>query len=137
MARDERVPASAKGMLVVAGAYLVSPIDLIPGIIPVAGQIDDLYVVLTGLQQAIRFCPPGVAEGHFAAAGLTSDSVDRDLATIRQFVRRGLAWSMEQGGRLVARSSRQVASLVRRLGQRGDIHHDQTPGKQESAAERS
>ena len=54
MARDERVPWSARAMLLFGGAYLVSPLDLVPGIIPVAGQLDDLYVVLAALKQYER-----------------------------------------------------------------------------------
>src|SRR3712207_5606231 len=49
LARDERVPRGAKAFLVVGGAYALSPIDLIPGIIPVAGQIDDVLVLLVAL----------------------------------------------------------------------------------------
>jgi uncharacterized membrane protein YkvA (DUF1232 family) len=35
--------------VIFAVAYLVCPIDLIPDFIPVAGQIDDLVVVLAAL----------------------------------------------------------------------------------------
>src|SRR5690606_11747919 len=47
LARDPRVPKTAKASLALGGIYVVSPVDLIPGIIPVAGQLDDLYVLLT------------------------------------------------------------------------------------------
>lgn len=125
MARDTRVPRAAKAYLAAGGVYLISPIDLIPGIIPVAGQIDDLYVVLTGLQRAIRTSPPAVVEEHFAAVGLRPGIVDEDLAAIRTFVRRGLAWSMRTGGELITRMSRQAAALYRRAGQRGEASNDQ------------
>src|SRR4028119_221188 len=54
MARDSRVPGVAKATLALGGVYVVSPVDLIPGLIPVAGQLDDLYVMLTGIKQAVR-----------------------------------------------------------------------------------
>jgi uncharacterized membrane protein YkvA (DUF1232 family) len=114
MARDPRVPKVAKGSLVLGGIYAVSPIDLIPGLIPVAGQLDDLYVVLTGLQQAIRLSPALVVEEHLAAVGLTQTSVNDDLATLRTFVRQGLAWTFQQGGKVVASASRQSRSLFHR-----------------------
>ena len=125
MIRDDRVPSPAKAYLAAAGAYLVSPIDLIPGIIPVAGQLDDLYVVLTGLQQACRVSPPAVVEEQFAAVGLRPGIVDEDLATIRAFVRNGLVWSMRMGGELVTRMSRQAMAFARRAGQRGESTNDQ------------
>src|SRR5688572_14746864 len=58
LVRDDRVPARVKAMLAVGGVYAISPIDLVPGIIPVAGQLDDLVVVLVALRAAIRACPP-------------------------------------------------------------------------------
>ncbi len=50
LAKDPRVPRRAKLGLVVLVAYLVSPIDLIPDFIPVAGLLDD--AVLTALAAA-------------------------------------------------------------------------------------
>jgi len=127
LARDSRVPGSAKAMLAAGGVYLVSPIDLVPGIIPVAGQLDDLYVVLAGLRQAIRKSPDDVVDEHFAAAGLERSCVDDDLATIRVFVRRGVVWSLYKGRRALARCSRQVTALAQRARQRGESSHDQRP----------
>ena len=130
MVADERVPIAAKGMLVAAGAYLVSPIDAIPGIIPIAGQLDDLYVVLTGLQLAVRVSPPEVAREHFNAVGLDPAIVDDDLASIRRFVRQGVTWTLKRSGDLMSRASRQMSALATRLGQRGENQHDQEPRKQ-------
>jgi uncharacterized membrane protein YkvA (DUF1232 family) len=134
MVADERVPLSAKGMLVAAGAYLVSPIDAIPGIIPIAGQLDDLYVVLTGLQLAVRVCPPEVAREHFSAVGLEPAIVDDDLASIRRFVRQGVRWTLKRSGDLLSRASHQMSALATRLGQRGENQHDEEPRKQGPAA---
>ena len=54
LVRDDRVPARVKATIAVGGVYVVSPIDLVPGIIPVAGQLDDLVVLLLALRTAIR-----------------------------------------------------------------------------------
>lgn len=51
---DERVPMSAK---VVAGgvlAYLVSPVDVIPDVLPGAGQVDDVALVLWAVRRLLR-----------------------------------------------------------------------------------
>ena len=90
LARDKRVPMSARAFLVAGGAYLVSPIDLVPGIIPVAGQIDDLYITLTAVRQALRTVPDEVAEDYVTRYGLTTETIDDDLATIRRLVRIGV-----------------------------------------------
>src|SRR3954470_3547948 len=64
LARDSRVPKSAKVALAVGGVYAISPVDLVPGIIPVAGQLDDLVVVLFAIRTAVRACSPEMATLH-------------------------------------------------------------------------
>lgn len=90
LARDRRVPTRARVFLAAGGMYLVSPIDLVPGIIPVAGQIDDLYIALTATRQALRAVPDEVAEEYITRYGLTNETIDDDLATIRRLVRIGV-----------------------------------------------
>ena len=51
---DKEVPNIIKGYLLVALAYLVSPIDIVPDFIPVAGFIDDLLVVVVFLNKIIN-----------------------------------------------------------------------------------
>ena len=47
---DPRVDLWRKALLVVVIVYLVSPIDLIPDFIPVAGQLDDAILVVVALR---------------------------------------------------------------------------------------
>jgi uncharacterized membrane protein YkvA (DUF1232 family) len=42
----------------VVAAYALSPIDLIPDFIPVAGYLDDLLIVPLGIALAVRLIPP-------------------------------------------------------------------------------
>jgi len=114
LARDPKVPRTAKVTLAIGGAYVVSPIDLIPGLIPVAGQLDDMYVMLTGLQQAVRLTPNDVVAPHLAAHGLHASSIDDDLAVLRTFVRQSVAWTWHQGGRAVGMARKQTRSLILR-----------------------
>ena len=51
---DKEVPNVIKGYLLVALAYLVSPIDIVPDFIPVAGFIDDLMVLVIFLNKIIN-----------------------------------------------------------------------------------
>ena len=58
--RDRRVPVLAKALLVVTLAYVVWPLDIIPDVLPIVGEVDDIGVVLSGLWLFIRLCPPHV-----------------------------------------------------------------------------
>jgi len=58
--RDRRVPILTKALLALTLVYVVSPLDVIPDVIPGIGEIDDVVVVLSGLWLFIRLCPPEV-----------------------------------------------------------------------------
>lgn len=63
--KDRRVPFFGKFVLILALAYLVWPLDLIPDFaLPVLGQIDDLAVVLAGLRFFMQQTPPEILEEH-------------------------------------------------------------------------
>ncbi len=53
VSRDERVPRSAKLVAAGAGAYALSPLDLIPDI-PLLGQLDDLWVLMAAVRHLVR-----------------------------------------------------------------------------------
>lgn len=114
MSVDPEVPKAAKASLVVGGAYLVSPIDLIPGVIPVAGQVDDLYVVLTALRFAIHISPPEVTARHLAAQRIHPEQIDHDLGVIRRLVKVGAQYAWTFGNKAVAQATRQSTRLFRR-----------------------
>ena len=54
---DRRVPWAAKIVLIVVAAYALSPIDLIPDIIPVFGYLDDMILLPLGIALAIKLIP--------------------------------------------------------------------------------
>ncbi len=127
LARDSRVPKSSKAFLIVGSAYAVSPIDLVPGVIPVAGQLDDLYVILTALQQAIRACPDEIVEEHLAATGITVAGIDADLANVRKMVRRGVAWTLRNGGKALLGATKYASSMIGKQRRKGGLTHDEKP----------
>ena len=59
-ARDPRVPWYAKALAGAVAAYALSPIDLIPDVIPVIGYLDDLLIVPLGIWLAVRLVPPAL-----------------------------------------------------------------------------
>jgi uncharacterized membrane protein YkvA (DUF1232 family) len=75
--RDPRTPLPLKGLLAAALAYVVMPIDLVPDMIPIIGQADDLTVLLLVLDLFIQNAP----RDERARNG-TAD-LDRDLARLR------------------------------------------------------
>jgi uncharacterized membrane protein YkvA (DUF1232 family) len=65
--RDPAVPALLKGIPVFAGVYLISPIDALPDLLPVIGQVDDIGVALLALGLFLKLCPPVLVTHHRAA----------------------------------------------------------------------
>jgi uncharacterized membrane protein YkvA (DUF1232 family) len=54
---DPRVPRRAKVAVLLAGLWLLSPIDLLPEFLPVIGPLDDVLVVALALRYAARSVP--------------------------------------------------------------------------------
>ena len=55
--RHPAVPRRARVALLVAGLWVLSPIDLIPEFLPVIGPLDDVVVVALALRYAARQVP--------------------------------------------------------------------------------
>lgn len=54
LARDRAVPTGGRLRLWLVLAYVASPIDLIPDVIPVIGYADDAIVVTYGIRTVVR-----------------------------------------------------------------------------------
>lgn len=65
--RDERVPTMAKLVLPAALLYVVSPLDLVPDLIPLVGQVDDIGIVVLSVLAFIKLCPQHLVVEHEAA----------------------------------------------------------------------
>jgi len=65
--REPRVPLYAKALPVLAAVYVLSPLDFIPDVLPVLGQIDDLGILILSVKLFLRFCPPAVKTFHLDA----------------------------------------------------------------------
>jgi uncharacterized membrane protein YkvA (DUF1232 family) len=107
LVRDPRTPIGLKGMLAAALAYVILPVDLIPDMIPILGQADDLTVLLLVLDLFIQNAPPDVRAEHAARARNGTADLDRDLERLRALmgsrfdrIRDDLPELLDQYGRL-------------------------------------
>ena len=65
--REPRVALVAKALPVLAALYVVSPLDFIPDVLPVLGQMDDLGILILSVKLFLRMCPPAAASFHAEA----------------------------------------------------------------------
>ncbi|MGH2500676.1 MAG: YkvA family protein [Candidatus Limnocylindria bacterium] len=84
--RDGRVPAQQKLILVGIVGYLLVPLDLIPDFLPVIGQLDDLAVVLLGLDLFIRATPKEIMDQHLARISRKEDDLKRDMEQVQHLL---------------------------------------------------
>jgi len=61
---DPRVNPITKIIPLAAIGYLLLPTDVIPDILPVLGQVDDVVVLMMGLRLFFEFSPPTVVQEH-------------------------------------------------------------------------
>ncbi len=90
---DQRVPRRAKIALGLAGAYVASPVDLIPEMIPVVGWADDAIILLFAIDSLISRAGPEIVEEHWdgpgdllgltrEVVGLARDVMPRQLSSL-------------------------------------------------------
>ena len=87
LARDPRVPTQQKLVLGGIAAYLAFPIDIIPDFIPVIGELDDLAVLIFGLDWFIRNAPADVVEEHMARIAKDDDIFTKDFESASGLVK--------------------------------------------------
>jgi len=114
LARDPRLSRARRAAVLVGAAYAISPIDLVPGIMPVVGQLDDMIVALGAIKIALNGLKPELRAQKLAAAKLSQADLDADLRTTGKLA----AWLARSGVRVGVRVGRGVLDLGRRLGRR-------------------
>jgi uncharacterized membrane protein YkvA (DUF1232 family) len=65
LTRDPRVPARSKATLMMLGAYVMSPVDLIPDFIPGLGQLDDIVIAAFALDSILNRIPDHIVREHW------------------------------------------------------------------------
>ena len=61
LAGSRRVPWRARLPLLALVVYLAMPLDIVPDVIPVIGQLDDVLIAGVAVWWFLRVCPPEVA----------------------------------------------------------------------------
>lgn len=65
LAADPAVPRSVRVRLVLLLAYLASPVDLVPDVVPVIGLADDVVLVALVLRSVVRRAGPDALARHW------------------------------------------------------------------------
>ncbi len=78
-ARDPATPWLARLLAALVAAYALSPIDLIPDMIPVLGLLDDLLLLPLGIWLVLRLVPPEVMA---AARRRAQDCLERPTSRL-------------------------------------------------------
>lgn len=110
---DRRLGRLRKVGLGAGIAYLASPIDLVPGIVPVLGQLDDLAAVLLALRFALRGLPGPAADALLATSGLSRELLARDLDNVRVTAAWTARGAARAGVRAAAVAGRGIAGASR------------------------
>ena len=112
--RDPELPVIRRGAVVAAAAYLASPLDAIPGIVPFVGQLDDVLVVIVALRFALAGLSSERRHRHLAAAGLSDEVLAADLHALLDVT----AWIMRGGARVGMRLSQRGLVITADAGRR-------------------
>lgn len=83
---DSRVTSSTKAALGGGLLYIISPIDLIPDVIPVLGQLEDLALGLILTDMMVNKLDPRVVADHWRGKTSTLTRIGRTTAGLSRFV---------------------------------------------------
>jgi uncharacterized membrane protein YkvA (DUF1232 family) len=75
--KHPQTPRAAKWTAIAVVAYAISPIDLIPDVIPILGMLDELVLVPLGVWLVIRLTPPALWKSILADAEAHAERVPR------------------------------------------------------------
>jgi uncharacterized membrane protein YkvA (DUF1232 family) len=113
LASDPRLSGMQKTKLAAGLGYMVSPIDLIPGFIPVLGQLDDVLAVLIVLRNVLRSSPREIVEPYLIQTELTRELIDEDIGTSARVLRAASITLAKKTGRGIVKAGRFVGNKVK------------------------
>lgn len=81
--KDPRVPMAEKALVAGAIVYVISPIDVIPDLVPFVGQVDDIYLVSLTILRLLSRSGHDVLREHWDGAGDLAGVVDKIIRAAR------------------------------------------------------
>lgn len=86
--RDDRVSRTDRLLVLGALAYVISPLDFIPDVIPFLGEVDDLFLIVLALQRLIDRAGHAVLLDHWRGdpAELETSGLMRVLSAASYFL---------------------------------------------------
>lgn len=108
LGRDPLLSRARRMAVVGAAAYLASPVDLVPGVIPVLGQLDDIALALGALRFALAGLDAERRREHLGAVGLEDGNLTDDLGAIWATS----AWTVRASGRTTIRMAKGGAKVA-------------------------
>lgn len=88
LVRDPGLPRAAKIALGAAAAYLLSPIDLLPDFIPIAGYLDDLLMVAVVLDGIFNWVDRRLVLKYWPGSPAALDTLARTARLLSMWVPR-------------------------------------------------
>ena len=79
LARDQRLPRRVRWRVWFLLAFMASPIDLIPDVIPVVGFLDDIVVAYIVLRSVVRRAGDDVLQRNWRGSAEGLEAIERAL----------------------------------------------------------
>lgn len=86
LAIDKRVSLKQKAQVAGIIAYLIMPLDIIPDFIPMIGYVDDLVLLVMGLNIILNDTDPKVLEDNWSGEGSVLEHMRKITATAERFL---------------------------------------------------
>lgn len=83
---DKRVPTKRKLMVGGIVAYMMLPFDIIPDFIPIIGHVDDLVLVVMGLNMVLNDTDPKVLADNWSGEGEVLQQIQKISAAAEGFL---------------------------------------------------
>jgi uncharacterized membrane protein YkvA (DUF1232 family) len=84
-------------------------VDLVPGLIPVAGQLDNLIIMLWSIKKAMKTMDPAVRDAHLAQAQLTMELIEQDSEDAKKLLKdigKGAVRLTSNGAKIIGYSAK-------------------------------